>query len=333
MKINPKSIEKLQSRLKSNPLKDDSDLVEFVALASRLKVLGDTSFFDRIPEIAEQPEFSGRLDTLLLEHCEKGIANLKSKSGKSLVRAIIAAQDLWLYRSCTKGTALASPTLFQKIFQWTEETSNVRIREKTAGMLKHWLHKYPIAKKYRLPVVHAPITDWEYQALGQLLSRLPRKTTSLSWKKQNGQRPIWKEKSDSWSHYTTKLESQCSPASKVPPQSLVCDDGTPTPTDDLLEAQFRLCCFVPEENLVIHRSLNDAWELVIEIDTETETPLQIRDVRVGLIKAEPSPQKSNRWIVDMGFYPQKMRLVLLYEKTVIRLDFFHDLSISFPEEK
>ena len=108
MNIIQEALLKLNARIESNLLEDTEDLYEYLELSSRMKALGDSKAFDKIPQIIERDEFKGKMDSLLALRCRRGMWDLDEQEGEVLAFTIIEAQDYHLFYEFTQDSGLYS---------------------------------------------------------------------------------------------------------------------------------------------------------------------------------------------------------------------------------
>lgn len=173
----------LNARIAEINLEDEEDLCQYIQLASRMKALGDSKAFDKIPEIFKKDEFKN-IDEILSERCKRGIWDIDEQDGEELGLTLIEAQDFKIFYEFTKDQGLYSAKTGVMFERWLEETKWKMIDEKTESVLTDWIDMYPIPEDLRLPVVDSPVTEWDYELLGTIAGFLPRNIIHGTWKAQ-----------------------------------------------------------------------------------------------------------------------------------------------------
>lgn len=313
MKRTEESILKLKARIEKNPLEDEEDLCQYIQLASRMKTLGDSEAFDKLPEIFPKEQFNGKLDQILSERCRRGMWDLDEQEGEELALSIIEAQDFKLFYDFSCNTDWYSQKIHKMFEQWAEETSLRIINEETASLLRDWLDTYPIPEENRLPVIEVPVTAFDYEIAGKIASFLPRKKIQGTWSKQ-----------------VTEIERKPRVSAYNPAIFAACDDGTPP--DSLREQQANLVYMTDNGKIQILRRLNDRWQIGIEIRDSEGNPVIPVQVRIGAFAARRDEKHPERWILDLKPLTGVLRNYLVNAPTSILFTPTGELIIKFSED-
>ncbi|MBQ6108992.1 MAG: hypothetical protein IJK97_12345 [Thermoguttaceae bacterium] len=303
---------KLKERIEKNPLEYDEELLQYIQLASRMKALGDSTAFDKLPEIFKKDQFNGKLDQILLERCQRGMWDIDEQEGEDLALSIIEAQDFKLFYIFSCNTGWYSKNIHKMFEQWAEETSLKIINEETESLLKDWLDTYPVPEEYCLPVVAVPVTEFAYDIAGKIASFLPRKRIQGTWSKQ-----------------VTEIERRPHAPAYNPAVFAACDDGTPP--DSLREQQANLVYMIDNGKIQILRRLNDRWQMGIEIRDSKGNPVIPVQVRVGAFAARRDDKHPERWILDMKPLSGVLRNYLVNAPTSVLFTPAGELVIKFSE--
>lgn len=172
MSIVAEALAKLTARIQKIEFEDDFDLCYYIEMASRMKALGYSDYFDRIPEICQKDIYRGRLDEIIRNNARRGMFDLDERDGSEAACIIVEAQDWYCFRQFTKNSGLYDKNTGPYMDQWAEETSLKMFNAETASFLRDWLDTYPIPEELRLPVVDSPVTEWEYDIMGKIASLL-----------------------------------------------------------------------------------------------------------------------------------------------------------------
>jgi len=307
------AILKLKARIERNRLEDEEDLYQYIQLASRVKGLGDSEAFEKIPEIVKRPEFAGRLEELLAERCRRGMWDLDEQEGEELAISLIEAQDFCLFYEFSRNSGLYSENIHKLFEQWAEETSLTSINEEAASLIRDWRATYPLPDEMLLPVISDPVSDFDYEILGKVASFLSRK-----------------EVKGTWSQQITRTEFKQKVCAYNPAIFAACDDGKPA--ESLLRQQSQLIYTMDDRQIQIQRSLNPRWMLGISITNADGKPIIPDSVRVGVFPATQDPNRPERWLVDLSSCEGKMREFALNGPTVVQLDALTSVKITFGEE-
>lgn len=303
---------KLKARIEKNPLNEEEYLLQYIQLASRMKALGDSEAFDKLPEIFQREQFTGKLDQIFSERCRCGMWDLDEQEGEELAFSIIEAQDFYTFYEFSKDAGWYSPKTGKFFETWFEETSLKMINEETASLLRDWLDTYPIPEENCLPVVAVPVTEFAYDIAGKMASMLPRKRIQGTWSKQ-----------------VTEIERRPHAPVYNPAVFAACDDGTPP--DSLREQQANLVYMTDNGKLQIVRRLNDRWQIGIEIRNSEGNPVIPVQIRVGAFAARRDKNHPERWILDMKPLSGVLRNYLVNAPTSVLFTPSGELVIKFSE--
>lgn len=310
--MNTEALIKLKKRIEKNPLEDEDDLLLFIQLASRMKALGDSSEFDKIPEIINRKEFNGKLDAILEERCRRGIWDVENQTGEEQGLSIIEAQDFWCFYNYAKDTGLFSKKSEFWFEEWSHETYLASINEKTADTIRSFTMTYPIPEEDMLAVVVAPVTEFEYKLIDRLAASVPIHRAKGTWTRPD-------------------ISYAGHPAANFAEASVVvaaCDDGEPS--EALLLSQNHLFTEVQtlHGSLRIQRFLNQNWQLVLEMeDSQGNVPKADR-VRIGVLPFQWN-EEGKEWVLDLKPHYLNFRLAALNNPTVIRLSPIDIVEIVF----
>ena len=179
------ALEKLDRRINDIELEDDMDFCNYCELSSRAKALGESKYFDRIPEICKREKFRGRLDEIIQWRAKMGMFDLDARDGEFAAMIIIEAQDWYCFYKFTKDAGWYDKNTGPYLAQWAEETSLKGLNEEACSILDAWRETYPLPEELQLPVIVAPISDFTYEILGKIAGFLPRHVEYGTWKKVN----------------------------------------------------------------------------------------------------------------------------------------------------
>lgn len=150
--------EKLSHRLSEIKFEDKIDICHYISLASRLKALGDSSYFDRIPEICEQNNKLGTLDSILSLMARMGAYDCKVVDWE-LCMCIIEAQDFYLFSIFYKGLNKKVRDAFAK---WFANANASELDKSDVKELELWKNTYPLPEELLLPVMANPVATRNY---------------------------------------------------------------------------------------------------------------------------------------------------------------------------
>ncbi len=144
-------IEKLQKRIALNELEDESDLIHYLCLASRMKALGDSRAFDMIPAVFKKSWYVETADLAIARGCQELIWYLEQPLlDEEVVWIMISAQDMKLFYEYAQDKEWYPEDTrwwFEELFN---AVSKVQLNETCLTTLKSWLDIYPIPEEYRL---------------------------------------------------------------------------------------------------------------------------------------------------------------------------------------
>ncbi|MCR5164245.1 MAG: hypothetical protein K6C40_09530 [Thermoguttaceae bacterium] len=309
MSIIQEALLKLNLRIENNHLEDIEDLYEYIELSSRMKALGDSRAFDKIPQILERDEFKGKLDSLLKLRFQRGMWDLDEQDGEELAFTLIEAQDYHLFYEFTKDSGIYSENTGNLFKQWAKETSLKMIDEQTASVLNDWLVTYPIPEYLRLPVVDSPVTEWDYELLGTIASFWRYRTIRGKW----GPRRETRSKLSSHIRAHNRANNENSEAPNLRQQSPLFYSS-----EDL--------------NIQVERALNSNSQLAFSIQKLDGSPFDPIQVRVGVFKAQQDPAQPKQWNLDLSAMNDKLRNCLLKAPMAIQLTSTETLEIEFVEK-
>lgn len=145
------SIERLKKRIVLNELEDESDLLHYLRLASRMKALGDSCVFDMIPAVLKKSWYVETADSAiacccqeLIWYCEQPILD------EEVVWIMIQAQDMKLFYEYAQDKEWYPEDTrwwFEELFR---AVSKVQLNEACLTAFKSWLNMYQIPEEYRL---------------------------------------------------------------------------------------------------------------------------------------------------------------------------------------
>jgi len=263
-------------------LREPDDLLRLIPLAARLAALteNEQGTVRDDSQLSRWRQFAGEckadLARLLAERTQEGVWDLQYAIGEDLALAVIDAQDFYCFYELEKG--LLTPAAQASLETWFQEAEEAPLDEESVESLHVFIERFPIPEKYRLGVVHAPVSTFMRAVLATDVEPLP--IVPAVWV-----RPAW------MAPETAEVELA---------ELLLC--STPQPTDKEKEAMHREATAedVPGIGKVrITRRLDDDWSVVIDVETEEENiPPPVRFVRMGLLPAIPSaPDRYDQWVV------------------------------------
>lgn len=162
------ALAKLEARIGKLNFEDDFELCQFIALSSRMKALGESQYFDQIPEICQKDPYRGRLDEIIQQYAKMYMWDLEKQSGEELALTITEIQDWYCFRQFTKDSDLYDKNTGPYMDGMEDEADLVSLDSEAAALLRDWLDAYPIPEELRLPVVDTPLTDFDYK-IGSLV--------------------------------------------------------------------------------------------------------------------------------------------------------------------
>lgn len=287
--MNPEILNELKNRTENNALQDETDVLLFIQIASRLKALGDSSEYDKIEEITQRPEFAGRLNDMLLQRAKQGIWDINAQLGEELGFTIIECQDFVLYYEYEKEKSSFPQALTPWFETWMNAANETEIDEETREVLVRYLFTYPIPEELQIGVVAAPVTQEMYDMLATLGEKIPVSEINSVW-----QRPevlhLEFEPSTEW---TQSFAYQ-----------IACDDGEIP--EYLLQRHDRISCSTqtPDGTLYVTQILYSNHQLVFEIRAEDGSVPSIDSVRAEMIPAftDEEHYAQGQWWINLDDY-------------------------------
>lgn len=163
MTIRDEAVEKLIVRLDEIEFKDEYDLTYFMELASRLKALGESKYFDRLPEICQREQFRGKLDKILIERAKRGLFDLwECQPEEYVFYPIVEAQDFHCFREFTKNSGMYGGRAAAYLDMWIEDASITDLNDEAAELLDSWRETYPLSEEMFLPVMVSSRTSGDF---------------------------------------------------------------------------------------------------------------------------------------------------------------------------
>ncbi len=324
--MNQEAIWKLKNRLSQNALEDDEDLTQFIQFSSRMAALGDSSEFDRIPEIAARPTYAGRLDEILTERCKMGIWDLEEQEGQELALSLIEAQDFALFCKRTENSGLYAKTTWSWLETWAIDAQRVSLNNEAVEVLEDWKETYPLEEEDLIGTIAYPMTEFEHQILWKTADQIPDTVIETSWGTSKASRQtaqeISPEKHTNAAHQTAYRDANL---------RVVCDDGAPSDWF-IRKNTFSVNVQTPVGEVTVKRSLSRRWKIVLDLTKKEGDLPYISGVNVGGRPAVPSAERPGRWTADLHLLPETVRMKYLKALTSLRLDGICVLKIAYEGE-
>ncbi|MDO5565458.1 MAG: hypothetical protein Q4G59_02295, partial [Planctomycetia bacterium] len=146
-------------------------------------------------------------------------------------------------------------------------------------------------EKYLLPVVESPLSQEEFQLLEACLANVNIPVVTCTWQKAAVQ--------------TGKLE-----------ELAFFDDGEPTTNLKRRIESMNNRIETPAGLFVVHRQLNDNWELTIIIEDENGNSPAVQHVRLQAIGALRDRDDPCLWRINLKYLTQKNRVRLLAQESL-----------------
>ncbi|MDR0609240.1 MAG: hypothetical protein LBG58_03960 [Planctomycetaceae bacterium] len=294
----------LLDRLANNPLQDADDLTAYIQYACRLASLGDQSKIDDFPSLFAKEQFAGRIFDIIKERCEQGWFEIENYPGEDLALSLIDTQDFYLF---VQRFGKDYPKLNPYFRKWFQDAEDVEINDECAEFLEAFLEKFPIPEEERLPVINTPITEREYALLAFAYKdiELPIIELQLQPSKLVSRQMLEKLYDPTAAKFLER-----------PALLLSADDGKPIKK---LQAMMQTegTVKVKDKELFVEMSLNDVWQLDIEIKSD----IPVERVRLGKMPAfqNPNPNMENRWNINLKMFADNIRCEFLEQPLFIQM--------------
>ena len=168
-------VTELAGELAAMRVTDEQVLLEFIPLASRLASLGDRTALDKVA--AMSAVLCKNFAQLLIERAKEGMWDLEQMLGVELAGAIVEAQDFYCFLRLARD--LIPSEARRKLLKWANRAEEVSIDERIVTMLDRFRRRFPIPRKHRLAIVHAPISEFTQNLL--IACTPPRPVIHASW--------------------------------------------------------------------------------------------------------------------------------------------------------
>ena len=181
------AVSELRQALSELSVRNEQDLLEYIPLAARLNVLGDSDALKNWHLRAEP--FKDRVGPLLVERGREGIWDLQQAFGEDLGLAIIDAQDFHCFRLCEgEGERnILPPEASRMLLAWAEEAEETSLDEDAAETLRHFIERFPLPEEQQLAVVHAPVTEFMEAVVASQARARPM--IELQWESKRPEQP------------------------------------------------------------------------------------------------------------------------------------------------
>lgn len=156
----------IRDDLAAMEIADADDACLHLALAARLKVLGEPSIYDAWPR---DPRLKGHdLVKGLRDRARIGQWDLLHAEGMLLGRALIDAGDFNILRLVDAETGGLLAGAAASLQAWAEDAEQAVLDDEAADEVRTFGDLFPIPEKYRLEAMHEPLGDFERAVLSAL---------------------------------------------------------------------------------------------------------------------------------------------------------------------
>jgi hypothetical protein len=290
-------IEILQEELAAIPVTDEQGLLEYLPLAARLAALGAPAPLKAWPQLAEP--FKDRVEQLLVDRAKEGIWDLRHALGAALADAVIDAQDFYCFLRSERG--ILPPRARRALRRWTDFAEAAPLDEAGARLLRRFLRRFRLPRRWRLAIVHAPVTEFTNNVLRAAMR--PRPVIEAHWEPLTPSRPA-------------ELPADFA----VPLKDVVyCDDRCPSARLKRMVERLQNKVDVPTlGRLLVSRRLNDRWQLIVDLECAGGAPPEVDTVRLGLLGGNrvDNPETS-RWLIDLLPLEHSYRANLIVDEPLI----------------